>query len=552
MHPPTAGNAAAAGSGDPIVSRTSETVMAEIAALRRRVEQQYPSARAGDGMPLADLLPLFHARDAAEGKVAAIGKVNPRPPGLANAVIQAAKRTLARTLQWLIRDQVDFNAATVRAFTETIEALNAVNRSLAAAQSRMEAIEASLGEARLQAEGNLREATDSLSAQIRSRAQEAHESLEDFAATLRQEIQQAELRLAAASAAEVQDAERRLSSSVEPLAQAIAQQQQRAARQAAEREREDIRLLRTLADVQNGFAQRMSLLEASLKEAASQQAALAGERAAASARDELMRGISRLESQIHSELRTLRQRAGAVLSREARHGSMPPDDGERILQAAQVITAPEPFFDSLQFAERFRGPEHRVREDLRVHLPLFASHAPVLDLGCGRGEFLELLRDVGVDATGVEANPELVRLLASKGLRATEADLFQFLESQPEASVGGVFCAHVIEHMPAEQLVRLVSLAARVLRPGGVLAFETPNPACLAIFATYFYLDPTHVRPVPHELVTYLLEEAGFQDIQVTGLHPADGDFAALKPLPDGFRQQFFGFMDYAVSARRP
>jgi O-antigen chain-terminating methyltransferase len=105
--------------------------------------------------------------------------------------------------------------------------------------------------------------------------------------------------------------------------------------------------------------------------------------------------------------------------------------------------------------------------------------------------------------------------------------------------------------MPPEALVKLVSEAFRVLRSGGVLAFETPNPACLAIFATYFYLDPTHVRPVPAEFISYLLEETGFTGIEVLGLHPAEDEFGELKPLPGGFRQRFFGHLDYGVIARK-
>jgi O-antigen chain-terminating methyltransferase len=142
--------------------------------------------------------------------------------------------------------------------------------------------------------------------------------------------------------------------------------------------------------------------------------------------------------------------------------------------------------------------------------------------------------------------------MTQRNLPAEQADLFTHLDGQAPGSIGGVFCAHVIEHMPPDALARLAGAAFRVLRPGGVLLLETPNPACLAIFATYFYLDPTHVRPVPAEFVSYLLQETGFQQVEVSGLHPAQEDFAGLKPLPDAFRQQFFGDLDYAVFARKP
>jgi len=189
-------------------------------------------------------------------------------------------------------------------------------------------------------------------------------------------------------------------------------------------------------------------------------------------------------------------------------------------------------------------------------VPYFAGRGkglnkPVLDLGCGRGEFLELLRAAGVEARGIDLSAESVARCRAKGLDAEVADLFAYLGAQPEGSVGGIFCAQVVEHLPPERLPELIRLAAPCLEPGGILAIETPNPECLAIFATHFYLDPTHTRPVPHALLVFYLEEFGVGNIEVKKLSPAAESMPSLSALPEEFRAAFFDGLDYAVIGRK-
>jgi len=109
----------------------------------------------------------------------------------------------------------------------------------------------------------------------------------------------------------------------------------------------------------------------------------------------------------------------------------------------------------------------------------------------------------------------------------------------------------VVEHLQPAVLPALVAFCASRLRKGGVLAFETPNPECLAIFATHFYLDPTHVRPVPHELLSFYMEEAGLGGVQLHRLSPPIETIPELAELPEHFRNRFFGSLDYAIIARR-
>ena len=121
----------------------------------------------------------------------------------------------------------------------------------------------------------------------------------------------------------------------------------------------------------------------------------------------------------------------------------------------------------------------------------------------------------------------------------------------PDGAFDGVFCSQVIEHLKPAEVPKLLKLLSQKTRKGGVVAFETPNPECLAIFATHFYLDPTHVRPVPSALLAFYLEEAGFGRIEILRISPAVETMPSLGSLPQDFRETFFGGLDYAAIARK-
>ena len=152
---------------------------------------------------------------------------------------------------------------------------------------------------------------------------------------------------------------------------------------------------------------------------------------------------------------------------------------------------------------------------------------------------------------GIDLSQESVELCRQKSLAAETADLFAYLADLPEASLDGIFSAQVVEHLPPERLPEMIRLAASRLERGGVLALETPNPECLAIFATHFYLDPTHTRPVPHALLGFYMEEYGMGQIEVHRRSPAVESMPALAALPEDFREAFFGGLDYAIVGRK-
>ena len=232
----------------------------------------------------------------------------------------------------------------------------------------------------------------------------------------------------------------------------------------------------------------------------------------------------------------------------------------------------------LELERRYRGTEEEIRERIARYLPYLQAPylqaipagAPVLDLGCGRGESLALLRDHDIPGRGVDSSARMVQLCRERGLTAEVGDLFEALAGVEEGSLGGVVSFHVIEHLPPGALDRLVRLAYRALRPGGVLILETPNPLSLVVAARNFWLDPTHIRPVHPESLRLMYELAGFDPIERLDLRPFPGpdrlpeiDLARLpedqRPLADQVNRLrdrlddlLFGFQDFGMVGRKP
>jgi O-antigen chain-terminating methyltransferase len=302
-----------------------------------------------------------------------------------------------------------------------------------------------------------------------------------------------------------------------------------------------------VADVQGAFQHRATLMEANFRDIARSQHAdylVALERSVLETQKRFWEEVAKVrreyERVIHEELRLVRQRVGHMAPPAPTPAASLPSPAHQ-----------QPQFDYGRFAERFRGTEEYVRANVEFYLPRFKGCAPVLDVGCGRGEFLEMMRDAGIAARGVDLSEESVARCRQKGLEAEQADLFAWLRDQPDRALGGIFCAQVIEHLPPSSLPELIRLASEKLSTGGLLAIETPNPECLAIFASHFYLDPTHTRPVPHLLVAFYMEEFGLGQIEVQRLSPAVESMPALASLPEDFRNAFFGGLDYAIFGTR-
>ena len=201
--------------------------------------------------------------------------------------------------------------------------------------------------------------------------------------------------------------------------------------------------------------------------------------------------------------------------------------------------------DYFAFEARMRGSVTEVRERQRPYVGLFADAAPVLDLGCGRGEFLVLLREAGVEASGVDADADMVEFAQGEGLDVVQADALAHLESLEDAALGGVFCAQLVEHLPPGALLRLLELAARKLRSGGLLVAETINPLSPLALRNYF-ADLTHAQPLVPETLALLARSAGFARVEV--------QYANAPEPPDGVDPRvadiLFAPLDYAIVAR--
>jgi len=165
---------------------------------------------------------------------------------------------------------------------------------------------------------------------------------------------------------------------------------------------------------------------------------------------------------------------------------------------------------------RHRGGRALIKDRLRAYLPfvlpLASQHANsyALDLGCGRGEWLELMRENGIAAKGVDLDASMLAFCADSGLDAIQANAIEYIQSLSDQSVLAVSGFHIVEHLSFQDLYLLVTHALRVLVPGGLLILETPNPENLTVGANSFYIDPTHVRPLPWQLLTFLPEQVGF------------------------------------------
>jgi O-antigen chain-terminating methyltransferase len=206
--------------------------------------------------------------------------------------------------------------------------------------------------------------------------------------------------------------------------------------------------------------------------------------------------------------------------------------------------------------ERFRGSRAEVKERFRIYLPMLREAAvtgDILDVGCGRGEWLELLRDEGVRASGVDSNRVMIEQCRRLGLEVSEAGVLEYLRRLPDASLNAVTGFHIVEHFSFEALLELLDEVRRVLKRGGLVIFETPNPENILVGSCNFYLDPTHRHPLPKLTLQFLLEAKGLERVRLIDLHPwSEERIAGEGALVERFNKHFYGPMDYAILGFKP
>jgi O-antigen chain-terminating methyltransferase len=270
----------------------------------------------------------------------------------------------------------------------------------------------------------------------------------------------------------------------------------------------------------------------------------------------------------HEELRTsigIAQQASLTVKREMErlttpNSQLPTPNSQPPTSAALDA------YKYVGFENEFRGSQDDIRARLESYLPYFEGASGVLDVGCGRGEFLDLLAARGIGGRGLDLNHEMVEVCRARGLDVTEEDAVGYLERQADASLGGLFAAQVVEHLQPAYLLRFLELAFHKLRPGAPIVLETLNPACWTAFFDSFIRDITHVWPLHPETLRYLVLASGFSAARIEYRSPVPPQdrlqpAAAAGAPPDlveafntnieKLNARLFSFLDYAIVGRR-
>ncbi|MCU1264961.1 MAG: hypothetical protein JWM21_1279 [Acidobacteria bacterium] len=263
------------------------------------------------------------------------------------------------------------------------------------------------------------------------------------------------------------------------------------------------------------------------------------------------------QQQVSTELVLQGERLVTLLAEARKRLPAPFDETQLSAIAGEEDHKLDAFYAS--FDEQFRGSREEIKQRLKVYLPIINEQGigtelmPLLDVGCGRGEWLELLKEKSLSARGVDANRILVEWCSDRGLEVTEDDLLSAMHELPDESLGAVTGFHIIEHLAIEELVEFLNQAVRVLKPGGVVIFETPNPQNVLVGSCNFYFDPTHRNPLPSQVTKFLLESRGFVRVEVIDLNPSDDTpVDENSEVARRFNKYFYGPMDYAVVGIRP
>ena len=281
---------------------------------------------------------------------------------------------------------------------------------------------------------------------------------------------------------------------------------------------------------------------------------------------ELRQSVALITAATHTMKRELERLGGADPAPNDRVAAGPPQPTGPDLDAYKYVC----------FEDSFRGSREEIMAHQRPYLSYFDGASDVVDVGCGRGEFLSLLHEGGITARGVDANAEAVERCREHGLDATRADALEYLRGQADESIGGLFSSQVVEHLEAAYLQRLLDEAHRALRPDSRIVLETLNPACWMAFFSAYVRDFTHRHPLHPETLSYLLRSSGFVDIEVVyrsplpeaaklqrvEVDPTMRDTpvgAAVCELAEAFNQHadrlnglMFAEQDYAAIGRRP
>ena len=517
-----------------------------------------------------------------------VGQINPRAPGIHNQAIQFVKRVMLRTLTWYTRPLHYFQGSVIRALQQIAvtlkhhdDSLQKVAREFTNQAIRMEqrgesvakqgaTVIAALAAANQRASALGDRVTET--AARTARLEEKTTTLSDqFAAMSELTARTARLEETTTALEETTTALEETTTALEETTEGFSEQLTSLGEMTA-----------AVQTVVGEFDRKTEKLEEKLRQEST--ALFAGDRAvreeglnrALAPYSQSLTGISDEIAWLRSEL----IRLGNELRETKLQNRMHDRDLRRFLHDIPAGTLPpsgqpnptptppmfpsgirrESEFDYFRFEEHYRGDEALIANRHKEYLEFFRGRENVVDIGCGRGEFLELLRENGISAKGVELGTDQYLLCREKALEVAQQDLFSYLESLPDESLGGLFSAQVIEHLTASDQLRLVSLAYRKTRPGSPVVFETINAQCVFAVMRNFFIDPTHIRPVHPETLKFAMESANFHDVelrfssamterQIPSLK-LNGDtpqLAEFNRAMEGLNELIYGFMDYAA-----
>jgi SAM-dependent methyltransferase len=307
------------------------------------------------------------------------------------------------------------------------------------------------------------------------------------------------------------------------------------------------------------------------------EAMVAREQRYVSAVDELRTGMGTVQQTgltLKRELERLLTNGVPAASAPATDTPAAPASPASPVPAAQssTVNAHVNAYKYVGFENKFRGSEAEIRSRQLDYVKVFAGATDVLDLGCGRGEFLALLREHGIRARGLDINHEMAEACRARGLTVDEADALSYLSALPDASLGGLIALQVVEHFQPAYLLQFLELAYHKLRPGAAIVLETLNPSCWFAFFEAYIRDITHAWPLHPDTLKYLVMASGFQRLDVRLLSPYPGDAKlqhcaapaemasslGMTGLVQSFNENvdkvnslMFGYLDYAVVARK-
>lgn len=216
-------------------------------------------------------------------------------------------------------------------------------------------------------------------------------------------------------------------------------------------------------------------------------------------------------------------------------------------------------FDYIGFENKYRGSQEEITRKLYSYIEYFENCDNVLDIGCGRGEFLEILKEKNISASGIDIEDDMISMCSGKGLRVNKADALEYLKGLEDNSLGGIIMNQVIEHMEPNYLIEVIKAAYKKLKPGAHFVAETINPQSLIVFTEAYFMDLSHKRMLHPYTVQFLLESNGFSEASIRYMNKVeDLRIPQSDQLPEEINKALnklsdvvYGYRDYAIIGRK-